>query len=259
MGASMVKSRVMETTLQYVRSTMNGSFENIKEMMKDTIETRRGRWYSNVNSYREKLGITWDALYDMTKEELKKAIRVYDTKVWEANLVNKSTLKYYAEGKTRIGYEHCYRNNMNSTYLARARINSLKLEEAVGRGKQHYNKECKLCRQGEEDIVHFIVECKALEGKRDYNLLDRNVEDPRQRMIKLLFRQGDYQGVGRMIRTLWFRRKSIIKNREEWEKERRKREPIPTRVDRSRSDPGPMRNCQPLIRRRSLGNSETRG
>ena len=135
MGASMVKSRVMETTLQYVRSTMSGGFENIKEMMKDTIETRRGRWYSNVNSYREELGITWKTLFGMTKEGLKKAVRIYDTKVWESNLASKSTLKHYAEGKTRIGYEHCYRNNANSTYYARARTNSLKLEEAMGRGK----------------------------------------------------------------------------------------------------------------------------
>ena len=259
MGASMVKSRVMETTLQYVRSTMSGGFENIKEMMRDTIETRRGRWYSNVNSYREELGITWKTLYGMTKEGLKKAVRIYDTKVWEANLASKSTLKYYAEGKTRIGYEHCYRNNANSTYYAKARTNSLKLEEAIGRGKRYYNRECKLCGQGDEDIVHFIVECRALEGKRDYNLLNRDIEDPRQRMIELLFGQEDHQGVGRMVKVLWYRRKAIIKNKERLEIERKKRESIPTTACGGRSDPGPMRNCQPPIRRRSLGGVIARG
>ena len=182
---------------------------------------------------------------------------MYDTKIWEHNLTSKSTLEYYAEGKTRIGYEHCYRNNANSTYLARARTNSLKLEEAIGRGNPHYNKECKLCKQGEENIVHFIVECKALEGKRDYNLIDRYIENPRQRMIELLFRQEDYQGVGKMIRTLWFRRKSIIKYREVEEQNRKNRKSTP--ISKSRSDPGPMRNCQTPIRWRSRGNSVTRG
>ena len=38
LGALMMKTRVMETTLQYVREVMNGKFENIKEMMLDTIE-----------------------------------------------------------------------------------------------------------------------------------------------------------------------------------------------------------------------------
>ena len=257
MGASMVKSRVMETTLQYVRSTMNSEFDNIKELMQDTIDTGRGRWYSNVNSYREELDITWEELYGMTKEELKKRVRLYDTEMWKLNLASKSTLKYYAEGKTGIGYDHCYRNNANSTYLARARTNSLKLEEAKGRGNPHYNRECKLCGQGEENIVHFIAECRALEGKRDYNLLNRDVEDPRKRMIEVLFKQEDYQGVGRMIRLLWFRRKAIIKYKEEAEQNRKNRKSSPTGI--CRSDPGPMRKCQTPMRWRSRGNSVTRG
>merc|ERR1712033_57669 len=36
-GASLVKSRVMETTLQYVRSVMNSNFETVKKMMTHTI------------------------------------------------------------------------------------------------------------------------------------------------------------------------------------------------------------------------------
>ena len=129
----------------------------------------------------------------MTKEELKRRIKDYDTKIWEYNLANKSTLKYYIEGKARIGYESCYRNNANSMFLARARTNSLKLEEAKGRGNTHYNKNCKLCGLGEEDLVHFTIECPALEGKRSYEIIDKNILDPRQRMIKLLYRQRNYQ------------------------------------------------------------------
>ena len=139
MGASLVKSRVMETMLLYVVDTMNSEFDNVKEMMLDTIETGKGRWYTNINSYREELGITWKDLYDMSKKELKRRIRVYDTERWNINLENKSTLKYYAEGKTEIGYEFCYRNNLNSTFLARARTNSLRLEEAKGRGNSYYD------------------------------------------------------------------------------------------------------------------------
>merc|ERR1712179_347295 len=222
MGASLVKSRVMETSLQYARSTMSGDFENMKELMQDSIDTGKGRWFKLTNSYREELKITWDELFAMSKEALKK-IRLYDTNLWEQSLASKSTLKYYAVGKTEIGYEHCYRNNMNSTYLARARTNSLKLEEAQGRGNKHHNKMCKLCGQRDEDLVHFIVECKALETKRDYDLLDWFIEDPKERMIKFLFRQQDFQGAGRMVKELWFKRKEILKNREKMELERQNR------------------------------------
>merc|ERR1711909_58793 len=175
MGASLVKSRVMETSLQYVRSTMSGDFENMKELMLDSIKTGKGKWFRLTNSYREELKMTWKELFTISKEALKKKIRVYDTNLWEMDLASKSTLRYYAAGKTEIGYQHCYRNNVNSTFLARARTNSLKLEEAIGRGNKHYNKMCKLCEQEEEDLVHFITKCRALETKRDYGVLDCSI------------------------------------------------------------------------------------
>merc|ERR1711942_348218 len=235
-GASLVKSRVMETTLQYIRSTMNSEFNDIKEMMQDTITSGAGKWYRMVNSYREELGISWEDLYRMTKEELKKLIQDYDTMCWEYNLVNKSTLEYYREGKNKIGYESCYRNNVNSLFFARARINSLKLEEAIGRGKDWYNKECKLCGLGIENLVHFIVQCPAIERKRNHELLDKKVANPRQKLIKFLFDRGKYQEKGAMIKNLWYERKALLKEKEEI---RLKPKKIEMTINPGRSDPGP--------------------
>ena len=252
----MVKSRVMETNFQYVRSTMNSEFENIKEMMQDTIKLKAGKWYKTVNSYVEELGIEWTDVYQMSKEELKRRIKDYDTKIWEYNLAKKSTLKYYSEGKIKIGYESCYRNNANSMFLARARTNSLKLEEAVGRGNMYHDKICKLCSLGEEDLVHFIMECPILEGKRDYSIIDKNIVDPRQRMIVLLFKQRKYQEVGEMIKNLWNRRKAILKYKNE---EKKKVDNVKITGSTSRSDPGPVGNSLTPIRWRPRGISATRG
>merc|ERR1712055_325993 len=255
MGASLVKSRVMETSLQYIRSTMNGEFKDMKELMLDTIKTEKGRWYKLVNSYREELRMTWEEVFEISKNDLKKRIKEYDTHLWEMDLAEKTTLKYYAMGKTEIGYNFCYRNNINSTFLARARVNSLRLEEAVGRGNKYHNKTCKLCGKEDEDIVHFIVKCKALETKRRYDLLDRSIENPEERMVKLLFKQQDFQGAGRMIKELWFKRKDILKNKERLELVRQQ-EAVPN--IKSWSDPGPKRQRAPL-RERPRGCSTTRG
>ena len=149
-GASMVISRIMETMLAYIIDTMNGKFQNIKTMMKHTIESGKGRWFRAVNSYREELEITWDELEYLDRSNLKKMIRKYDTDKWEQGLIRKSSLRYYIQGKKEIGYEFCYRNNNNSTFLARARTNSLKLEEQKGRGRPGYDKTCKLCKKEEE-------------------------------------------------------------------------------------------------------------
>merc|ERR1711874_966704 len=96
-----------------------------KEMMMDTIMTERGHWYTCINKHREELGVTWDELLKMSKEELKKKIRKYDTDKWNESLETKPTLKYYHQGKAKFGYDFCYRNNYNSTFLARPRVNAL--------------------------------------------------------------------------------------------------------------------------------------
>merc|ERR1712030_277123 len=90
MGASLVKSRIMETSLQYVRSTMSGDFENMKELMRDSIKTEKGKWFRLTNSYREELKMTWEELFTISKEALKKRIRAYDTNLWEMDLLAKS-------------------------------------------------------------------------------------------------------------------------------------------------------------------------
>ena len=70
-GASMVKSRIMETTISYIIDVMKGSFTNIKDMMTDTINRQRGKWYNAVNGYREELGITWNDILSMDKKGIK--------------------------------------------------------------------------------------------------------------------------------------------------------------------------------------------
>merc|ERR1711942_130671 len=178
---SMVKSRVMETTLQYARSVMNSNFINIKEMMLHTIERKTGKWYRTVNGYVEELGLRWTDIYQMTRMDLENLIREYDTRAWEAEIASKTTLKYYREGKTRIGYDHCYRNNVNSMFLARARLNSLGLEEARGRGLPRYDKRCKLCGLEEEDILHFTMICPLLEKTRSrHKIINNSIRDPKE-------------------------------------------------------------------------------
>ena len=118
-------------------------------------------------------------------------------------------MRLYKLGKLKIGYDNCYRNNSHSAFLAKARTNSLQLEEHRGRGIQDYVATCKLCGKEVEDIVHFTIKCEKLESKRDYGLIDPNVQNPEEKLRKLLFENGKHQEIGRMIRNLWMLRKSI--------------------------------------------------
>ena len=89
------------------------------------------------------------------------------------------------------------------------------MEEQIGRGKENYDKSCKLCGKEDEDMVHFIVKCEKLEEARSGDLLDRGTRDPEEVMRILLFRDERGQEIGRMIRNLWESRKKQLKEKGE--------------------------------------------
>ena len=58
-GASRVETRVMETILMFALDTLQGSFEKVKDYMNHDRETEKGSWIRTVNSYRQKIEVTW--------------------------------------------------------------------------------------------------------------------------------------------------------------------------------------------------------
>merc|ERR1711895_56960 len=178
----------------------------------------------------------------------------YDTDKWQESMENKPTQKYYLQGKTNFGYDFCYRNNQNSTFLAKARLNALKLEEQISRGKPHHDVTCKLCKTGKEDMVHFLIDCKELEEDKNYNLISSSRESSEDKMVKLLFSTEDFQGTGYMIKKMWLRRKKLllyIKKIEEGKKKDKKNK-SPDPMIYQRSDPGPVRRGHDYPKGRSL-------
>ena len=258
MGASMVKSRVMETMLSYAMDTLTGKFQDVKKMMLHTISSEKGRWFKAINGYREELRISWEDLQKIDKSTLKNMIKAYDTDKWIEGMTEKISLRYYIQEKGKIGYENCYRNNSNSIFLARARTNTLKLEEHKGRGIPGYDKTCKLCRESEEDIVHFTIDCKKLEKVRNYNLIDNELNSSEEKMKTLLFRNSNFQEIGYMIKKLWEERRELL----EIYKARSKKtnqdftgySNITPQRDKCVSDPGPRKGgcVYPIPRYRNL-------
>ena len=85
------------------------------------------------------------------------------------------------------------------------------MEEHKGRGLEHYNTTCKLCNEEKEDLVHFLIKCKALEEKRNYEILENNTNDPELKARILLFRNDNIQEVIKLIRRRWDCRKKLMK------------------------------------------------
>ena len=130
-------------------------------------------------------------------------------------------------------------------FFARARTNTIKLEEHKGRGLIGYDKTCKLCKEDKEDIVHFIIDCKKLEKCRNYNLIDKNIQNSEEKMRKLLFRNKKHQEIGQMIKELWIERKEILDSIKKRQKDNHRaftrRSNITQQRKICKSDPGPRR------------------
>ena len=149
----------------------------------------------------------------------------------------------------------CYRNTFDSTFFAKARLNALKLEDQVGRGKSWYDKTCKLCRQAKEDMVHFIIDCPALEVDRNYDLIKTSSNSSQEKMIDLLFNTDKFLDTGCMIRKMWHRRRKMLAYMKKMQEKNipsnviNKNKPL-SQLVLLKSDPGPVREgpANPIVR-----------
>ena len=147
----------------------------------------------------------------MNKKELKNKIRERDTKLWEENMEDKETLKWYRVGKKKIGYDMCYRNTYNSKLLARARTNTLQLEEFIHRRNRNHNKLC-LCGRNEEDLKHFLINCPKLNSKRNKKIMEKWYNrDKDKQLVDILFNEKDYDKVRKMVGAMWLLRKDLLR------------------------------------------------
>ena len=102
--------------------------------------TGKGSWIKTANSYREEIGVSWEQVLEMDRRKLKLQIREWDNQKWLEEVMHKPTLKWYREGKFKIQYDFCYSNSTNSDFLAKARTNTLHLEEYQARRNREHNK-----------------------------------------------------------------------------------------------------------------------
>ena len=148
--------------------------------MDHEVETNKGKWMKAANKYKQELGLTWENIRMLDKKKsLKKVVREWDNQKWRDDLEEKPTLKWYKQGKPSIQYDQCYTNSISSNYLAKARTNTLQVEEYMHRRNINHDKTCRFCVLEEEDLQHFLVTCPTLEQKRDREIME-SVEKHKQ-------------------------------------------------------------------------------
>ena len=106
-------------------------------------------------------------------------------------------------------YENCYKNNRQSAFQAKARTNSPQLEDHLAKGKPNYDKTCKLCQDGKEDLDHFMITCEKLESARNKTIVKNTNKPVQERAVEILFKSKNIQEIAMMIKNMWELRKRL--------------------------------------------------
>ena len=208
-GTSLMKARIMEGHLQFLRSTMQGSNDLTRKVARLEFEVRRSTWAKTTRGYLESVGMSITELERMSKHSLKKHIRKWDDRQWKEELEAKSSIELYRTCKPVIK-DMIYDNTASSVVLFQARSNTL----PPGARKRYTDEEttCELCKQGEEDQYHFMLECTQLseECLKIPPLQHPHPEDPKEVLKHFLFNE-DRKNMERNkegLHQLWRTRKT---------------------------------------------------
>ncbi|XP_043202706.1 uncharacterized protein LOC122370834 [Amphibalanus amphitrite] len=186
-GASAMKTRVIKGHLQYVRSTLQGNNQLLKEVIETQLEEKGTKWARMIITHLETLNLNQGDLRNMKKEELNKKMISWDDKRWKEEVETKTSLKVYKRWKLKIKEDDVYDNTPQSRILFQARTDTLPLNARKKFTKERTN--CALCEAENEDINHFLLECPVLNEVRvnHRELQQPYLEDKEEVIMRFLF------------------------------------------------------------------------
>ena len=153
-----------------------------------------------IQRYEQELEIEQEELKTISKKQLKDKVKERDTRKWTENMEEKDTLKWYRRGKKKIGYEMCYRNTFSARLLAKARTNTLQLEEFIHRRDREHSKICRLCGREDEDLIHFMIMCPKLRSKRNNRIMRKWCNrDKDKQLVDILFNEKEHDKIRKMV------------------------------------------------------------
>ena len=186
-GASSAVARDMRSKILYLKHilTENGN-AIVKKIVQEEIETKESVWIRRVEQYMQKTDIDYSLLLNGSKGDIKRKINEWDTKIWREGMERKSTLDLYRNYKMEIREEKWYANGHKWVIMMKARSNTLRLRwREWGTNEE---KQCQICRNGTENLEHFLVTCVSLENVRSkyIELMRPRIDDNRKIMMVIL-------------------------------------------------------------------------
>ena len=158
-GMSTMQTRLAQNRIGYISHRMNEGNELIKVAVQEL--STKGSWRKEIERYGNETELQPSELTTISRTELKRIIRQWDTNTWKREMEQKKTLGIYRANKKTIK-EEVYYNEKKHEIWFRAKSNCLDLRDRA----REDSKECKMCGNGSEDLGHFMLHCQRLNKER---------------------------------------------------------------------------------------------
>ena len=201
-GSSLMITRIMESKLLLTKNILEGSNNLTKKILEESRIERQNKYNKTLSEYLRKFDIQFEELETMSKGRIKGIAKEWDSNKWKKELGEKSSLRTYRTYKLEIKEEKFYDNRESSKYFFQARTNTLPLNTT--RRHTGGDTKCELCDNENEDLIHFLIDCKGLEHKRNKYIMQKNLNEDKEMMIgSILFGKNDKEKIKAMIEVMW--------------------------------------------------------
>ena len=213
LGASLMESRFMQTKLLFVKSIMDGENELLKEILYNIRGDNKNLWNKKLNDYLSVLRIRFNRLKIMSNQEIIKVTRNFDTENWVKEIEKKTSIRIYRKFKKEIKEEQIYRNDFASILLFQARSNTLSLN--IENRFRNESTICELCKVEGENLEHFVLKCRNLDGSREKNFIEKFKDMNNEDILgNMLFDYENIETTKKMLVNLWRDREIQLKSKQ---------------------------------------------
>ena len=218
-GASSAEYRNIKGKVTYLQSIVKHAKNKLlREIVIDEMigEQATMKWSKAIKKHLMKIGLSIDDLLQMSTDQVKSHINRKDSAEWHEKMADKQSLMIYRMFKTGIEEVKWFSNGARYSIMMNARANTLKLGWRDWQAEP--TRTCKLCKETNEDLKHFLLECPVLEGiRRQYIELQRpRIKDELEIIKNMLMFGSDIGKNGEiyleMVWRLWNNRRKFLEH-----------------------------------------------
>ena len=201
-GSSLMITRFMESKILLTKNILTGTNNLTKQILNLSRRGKSNTFNTTLKQYLKKVNINYEELSSLSNDDVKDRARKWDTERWKENMKSKSSLMIYRKFKLEIKEVKYYDNRESSNYLFQARSNTLDLN--TRKRFTGGDTKCEMCSYENEDLIHFLIDCKGLEHKRSKQIFKKCVNQDKEVMAgNILFGKNNEEEIKIMIEEMW--------------------------------------------------------